>query len=158
VFPLAFVPRQSWAVAPRSFGARRDRGRRKHAGCDLYAPVGTPVFTVVDGVVMHFGGFYLGTYALTIDHGDFIVRYGEVKKNLPPGLSVGARVRKGQKIAFVGKLNGLSISMLHFEMYSGTGTGPLTVRTKPPFMRRADLLDPTRRLTDWARQRLPTDR
>jgi hypothetical protein len=67
-------------------------------------------------------------------------------------------VRKGQKIAFVGKLNGLSISMLHFEMYSGKGTGPLTVRTKPPFMRRADLLDPAQRLTDSAGQRLPTDR
>jgi murein DD-endopeptidase MepM/ murein hydrolase activator NlpD len=155
MFPLAFIPRQSWSAAPRSFGARRDRGKRKHAGCDLYAPVGTPVFAVEAGVVTHFGGFYLGTYALTIDHGGFIGRYGELKKALAPGLSVGRRVQKGQKIGFIGKLNGLSISMLHFEMYSGNGTGPLTVRTRPPFMRRDDLMDPTRRLTAWAKEPLP---
>ena len=33
--------------------------------------------------------------------------------------------------------------MLHFELYAGTDNGPLTILAHPPFMRRADLQDPT---------------
>jgi hypothetical protein len=33
--------------------------------------------------------------------------------------------------------------MLHLEMFAGTAQGPLTNRENPPFMRRADLQDPT---------------
>ena len=34
-------------------------------------------------------------------------------------------------------------SMLHLEMFAGAAQGPLTDRQNPPFMRRADLQDPT---------------
>jgi murein DD-endopeptidase MepM/ murein hydrolase activator NlpD len=156
-FPLSFVPAESWNVAPRNYGAKRDKGKRKHAGCDLYAPVGTPVFAVADGTVKQFGAFYLGTYALVVDHGDFVVRYGEIKKDTAQSLAIGSKVKKGQKIGLVGKLTGLSISMVHFEMFSGKGNGPLTVKTKPPFMRRADLMDPASHLDAWAKEPLPVD-
>ena len=33
--------------------------------------------------------------------------------------------------------------MFHLEMFAGTAEGPLTNREIPPFMRRADLRDPT---------------
>jgi hypothetical protein len=33
--------------------------------------------------------------------------------------------------------------MLHLEMFAGTEQGPLTNRENPPFLRRADLVDPT---------------
>jgi murein DD-endopeptidase MepM/ murein hydrolase activator NlpD len=82
-FPLSFIPSQSYKEGMRRFGARRDGGKRKHAGCDLYAPVGTPVRAVAKGIVIQFNYFYLGTYYLTIDHDDFIVRYGEIKSELP---------------------------------------------------------------------------
>lgn len=154
-FPFAFVPPQSWTEPPRSFGARRDGGARKHAGCDLYAPVGTPVFAVADGTVQRFSEFYLGTYALVVDHGSFIVRYGEIMKDIAEGLAVGSKVKKGQKIGFVGRLESLGVSMVHFEMYDGTGSGLLTDRSRLPFMRRADLIDPTSHLDAWAREPLP---
>src|SRR5918911_458918 len=125
-FPLSFVPSESWHVAPLRFGASR-AGGRKHAGCDLYAPIGTPVYAVADGTVKGFAAFYLGTYALTIDHGQFWVRYGEISTNIASKLAVGAQVREGDRIGDVGDLIGLSLSMVHFEMYSGTGSGPLTV-------------------------------
>ena len=35
------------------------------------------------------------------------------------------------------------VGTLHFETYAGTAQGPLTDRENPPFMRRADLQDPT---------------
>lgn len=154
-FPLSFVPAQSWHERPRSFGAPRSQGRRKHAGCDLYAPVDTSVFAVADGTVKRFAPFYRGTYALVVDHGGFVVRYGEIKKAIAEDLAVGARVRKGQKIGLVGKLSGLRIAMVHFEMYSGRGRGRLTDPSRPPFMRRSDLMDPTGQLDAWAREPLP---
>jgi murein DD-endopeptidase MepM/ murein hydrolase activator NlpD len=154
-FPLTFIPPESWTEPPRSFAARRDGGARKHAGCDLYAAVGTPVFAVADGTVQRFAEFYLDTYALVIDHGGFIVRYGEIKKDIAEGLPIGAKVKKGQQIGLVGRLTGLAISMVHFEMYDGSGSGPLTDRNRAPFMRRADLIDPTSHLNAWAKEPLP---
>ena len=141
-FPLDFVPAESWHVSPRRFGANRPKGR-KHAGCDLYAPIGTPVFTVADGTVRGFSLFYLGTYALTIEHAGFLIRYGEIAENIAKNFGVGTAITEGQQIGVVGDLIGLSLSMVHLEMYSGTGSGPLTVPSNPPFMRRSDLIDPT---------------
>ena len=143
LFPLKFLPKESYKEAPRHFGARRSKGKRKHAGCDLYAPVGTPIFAVADGVVLDFYEFYLESWALEVDHGDFVVRYGEVKKTLPAGVKKGAKVFAGQHIANVGVLQGLKLSMLHFEMYAGTAKGALTQKGNPPYQRRSDLMDPT---------------
>ena len=82
------------------------------------------------------------TYALEIDHGAFVVRYGAVKRTLPDLISVGARVLTGQPIASIGRLSGGS-HMFHFVIYDGSATGPLTNRRSPPYQRRADLMDPT---------------
>jgi murein DD-endopeptidase MepM/ murein hydrolase activator NlpD len=142
-FPLDTRPAQSYRERPRSFGAPRSGGR-KHAGCDLYAPVGTPIYAIDDGEVLtdvYF--FYDNTYALEVRHPRFIARYGEIQKNVAPGIRKGTQVRRGQLIAHVGKLASLNMSMLHLELYTGASTGPLTVRSNPPYMRRGDLMDPT---------------
>jgi murein DD-endopeptidase MepM/ murein hydrolase activator NlpD len=149
-FPLNFVPAQTWHAGALRFGANRAGGRRKHAGCDLYAPVGTPVFAVANGTVKSYGPFYLGTFQLTIDHGEFWVRYGEIASNIASRLPIGGQVNEGDQIGEVGDLQGLDLAMVHFEMYSGAASGPLTVPTRAPFMRRADLMDPTAHLDAWA--------
>lgn len=143
LFPLKFRPKESYHERPRKFGAPRSNGTRKHAGCDLYAPVGTPVFSVADGTIISIYEFYLSTWAIEVDHGDFIVRYGEVRKNMPVGIRAGARISAGRLIGEVGLLSGLKVSMVHFEMYDGTATGPLTQRSNKPYQRRKDLIDPT---------------
>lgn len=143
LFPLKDRPKDSYHEAPRNFGARRSQGKRKHAGCDLYAPVGTPVFAVADGVVTSVAPFYLGTWEVTVDHGDFTVRYGEVQKQVAEGIGVGKKIKAGQQIGQIGRLEGLKISMVHFEMYANKATGPLTVRGNAPYQRRKDLIDPT---------------
>jgi murein DD-endopeptidase MepM/ murein hydrolase activator NlpD len=148
LFPLTFRPSESYHERPRSFAAPRDGGQRSHAGCDLYAPIGTPVRAVADGVVLNFYLFYKDTWALEVDHFEFLVRYGEIQKNLASGIRVGMQVQAGQTLGKVGQLTGLDVSMLHFEMYDGTATGPLTDRNRPPFQRRRDLIDPTRRLDE----------
>ena len=52
-------------------------------------------------------------------------------------------VKTGQFTLHVGGLVSLRRSMLHFEIYAGTKTGPLTVKKNKPYQRRADLVDPT---------------
>jgi len=141
-FPLKSRPVESFKTGMRRFGSNRSKGR-KHAGCDLYAPVGTPVYALDDGEVLKdLYAFYLGTYALEVKHPNFVARYGELK-SAAPSIKKGSKIKKGDLIGYIGELRGLNMSMLHLELYSGTATGPLTVRGNPPYQRRSDLIDPT---------------
>ena len=141
LFPLLSRPAQSYHTGGRRFGANRSNGR-KHAGCDLIAPIGTPVRAVEDGEVILFRYFYHDTYYIAVDHGQFVVRYGEIAQKLPAGVRVGTRVLRGQHIGYIGRLSGGS-HMLHFEMYDGSSSGELTDRGNQPYQRRQDLIDPT---------------
>ena len=159
-FKESDLPSQDWINGIRCFGARRSGGARAHAGCDLYAPVGTPIHAISSGTVT-LGPylFYAGTYALEVDHGTFLARYGEIQQKTL--VKAGDRVEAGQPIAKVGKLIGMKNAMLHLELYDKSASGPLTVKNKStkrtakgvPFMRRADLIDPTQRLNDWNKKR-----
>jgi murein DD-endopeptidase MepM/ murein hydrolase activator NlpD len=75
-----------------------------------------------------------------------VVRYGEI---LPGSYTGGKTVKKGEPICKIGRLKSGS-SMLHFEMYSnGASRESLTVH-HGPYRRRADLMDPTKLLDEWA--------
>jgi murein DD-endopeptidase MepM/ murein hydrolase activator NlpD len=141
-FPLPFIPKYSYHTGGRFFGAPRTRGRR-HAACDLIAPLGTEVYAIDAGVVIiPSTPFYRNTNAMAIRHKNGkVVRYCEILAKDTLMLPEGATVSAGQLIAHVGKM--YVDSMLHFELYSGTATGPLTVRSNQPYQRRADLTDPT---------------
>ncbi|MGD0497542.1 MAG: M23 family metallopeptidase [Bryobacteraceae bacterium] len=146
LFPLRKRPAASYHERPRSFGSPRG-DTRKHAGCDLYAPAETEVLAVEDGTVIRGPYlFYDVVYALEVQHLSGIVRYGEISR-AAEGIKVGSPVKAGQVIAYVGKMKSVAQSMLHFEMFhgltAGESGGPLTDRTRTPFMRRADLMDPT---------------
>jgi len=148
LFPLSAKPSESYTTGIRAFSSSRSRGNRKHAGVDLYAAKGTPIRAMKDGIVLQYYKFYLGTQALEIDHGDMVVRYGEISR-VAAGIIPGANVKRGQVIAYVGELtfkSGNKMSMLHLEAYKGTLTGTLTVRAAQPYQRRGDLLDPTKLL------------
>ena len=158
LFPFPTVPAQSWEKSPLAFASPRAGGARLHAGCDLYFQQGTPIHAVADGVVTRGPyAFYCGTFALEIDHGSFLARYGEIQAKTE--VTAGATVRAGQRIARVGHLVGIQVpsDMLHFELYDKSLSGPLTVaiesasavRIGVPFMRRKDLIDPTLKLNQW---------
>ncbi|MEP7219481.1 MAG: M23 family metallopeptidase, partial [Bacteroidota bacterium] len=158
-FPFATLPKFNWTAAPRSFGANRSGGKRAHAGCDLYFPLGTLIHAIGDGKVVRGPyDFYCQTFAIEVDHGDFIARYGEVQKSAL--VKTGDTIRGGQPIAKVGHLVGISVpsDMLHLEIYDKSGSGPLTVTASSaskkradgiPFFRRKDLVDPTTKLNLW---------
>lgn len=141
-FPLRKRPEYSYKSNGREFGAWRS-GDRLHAGCDLLADRGTEILAVEDGTVIQGPYyFYSNTYALEVEHDSgIVVRYGEILQSLPRGIGPGARVSRGQVIAYVGMLSSGS-SMLHFELYRGTASGELTTGSGP-YRRRSDLIDPT---------------
>jgi murein DD-endopeptidase MepM/ murein hydrolase activator NlpD len=150
IFPLAKKVdsyRTNWSCR---FGAPRGGGRT-HGGCDLAAPVGTPVFAIDDGVVVEVSSkFKYDTSVVSIEHGDIydddycIIRYGEVDTIM---VQVGASVKKGDLIAKVGKQPGGT--QLHLEMYSGDESGPFLQEKNPPYKRRSDIVDPTPYLDSW---------
>jgi hypothetical protein len=145
-FPINGDPPQFF-TGVRSFGSWRNRGKRLHAAVDLEEPVGKEIYAVANGTVVDYYDFYRGTMALVVDHGEFVVRYGEIKRKTK-GIKIGAKIQKGQLIGRIGKLIGMGRSMLHFEMYSGDAQGPLTVYSGK-YRRRKDLIDPTDRVESW---------
>jgi murein DD-endopeptidase MepM/ murein hydrolase activator NlpD len=161
-FPFTQLPSANWTEGIRAFGSRRSKGARAHAGCDLYFPPGTTIHAITSGTVtLGPYPFYDGTYALEVDHGAFVARYGEIQRSAM--VSQGDRVTAGQAIAKVGKLNSITNSMLHLELYDKSATGALTVKNNQtkraangmPFMRRRDLIDPTAKLNVW-KNKLPS--
>ena len=158
-FPFPTLPASDWIRSPRAFASNRNNGLRAHAGCDLYFEKGTWIYAIGDGTVTRGPyPFYCQTFALEIDHGDFLARYGEIQAKT--SVKEGDRVHAGEQIAKVGHLVGIQVpsDMLHFELYDKSASGPLTIpdaaRSKKrsdgiSFMRRKDLIDPTPRLNQW---------
>ena len=153
-FPFDRLPNLNWTESMRRFGA--NRAGRAHAACDLYFPTGTTIHAITSGSVVRGPyAFYQGTFALEIDHGAFLARYGEIQESA--FVSAGDHVTAGQPIARVGNLIGITNSMLHLELYDKSAHGPLTVGAAQsarhtngrPFMRRKDLIDPTPKLNVW---------
>ena len=133
--------------APGSFW--EDRGDRRHAGIDLYAPAGSAVVAIEDGTVISVGLFtspdlvpyWNRTYQVTIAHASGIFcRYAELG-DAPVG--EGTRVMAGEIIGHVGEVLNLSLagpeappyirslkqhghgSMLHLEVFaSAPGPSP----------------------------------
>ncbi len=156
--PAAF-PFTGPGAGMRAFGSRRSGGRRAHAGIDLYFPDFTPILALADGVVTRGPyPFYLRTFAVEIDHGPFVARYGEIAPEEAWFVEAGDTVRRGQPIGRVGILTnndgrrlGVPSMMLHLELYDKTETGKLTRAEGTsardafgvPFFRRRDLIDPT---------------
>jgi murein DD-endopeptidase MepM/ murein hydrolase activator NlpD len=145
-FPVpAWIKTYSFRNPPRSFGAAR-RGR-KHAGCDLYAPLGSDVIAIDAGKVVEVKPFYWKTFAVVIEHPKVgVVRYGEITP--APGMAPGVRVNEGTVIGAIAQLINPDPRrrnphpMLHFELYAGTVAGPLST-PDGPYQRRSDLQNPT---------------
>ncbi|MFA5169938.1 MAG: LysM peptidoglycan-binding domain-containing protein [Sulfuriferula sp.] len=149
LYPLAIKATADYHTGARRFGSSRSHGTRKHAGIDLYAPLGTIVRAMADGVVIRVYKFYCETFAIEVNHGTFIARYGEVDPN-PIHLFVkkGQQVKRSDPLGKIGHLVGISVpsNMLHLELYSTTESPlimDLTQKGSSPYQRRGDLFDPT---------------
>jgi murein DD-endopeptidase MepM/ murein hydrolase activator NlpD len=108
------------AIAPTTGRVTSCYGARwgtLHAGIDIAAPIGTPVYTPEDGVVLQAGpasGFGL---AVAVQHSDgTITLYGHVNQMF---VSAGQVVTAGQQIAEVGNRGQSTGPHLHFETHTG---------------------------------------
>lgn len=111
----------SWGPRMRSKTVRVKNNRKKrvrykgrHRGVDLNAPQGTDVYAALDGEVVVAGRHrQYGNYVM-LDHGNGVVTlYAHHRLNL---VTVGDIVRRGQKIAEVGRTGNATGPHLHFEL------------------------------------------
>ena len=98
------------------------RWGRLHAGIDIAAPTGTPIYAAKAGTVLVAsaqGGYGL---AVVIDHGDMTTLYGHQSRI---AVGVGARVGQGALIGYVGNTGNSTGPHLHFETrYGGSPLNP----------------------------------
>lgn len=89
------------------------RNGKPHKGIDIGAKTGTPIYAVLDGVVV-FSGVQSGYgNVVVLEHPDFVMTvYAHNDKNL---VSVGQKVTKGQVIAHLGNTGNSTGPHLHFE-------------------------------------------
>jgi murein DD-endopeptidase MepM/ murein hydrolase activator NlpD len=119
------------------FGIRSDPFRgyaAKHAGIDLAAAYGTPIYATADGTVTD-AGYNNGGYGnlVKIDHGRGIeTRYGHMSAIL---VRAGQRVARGQQIGRMGSTGRSTGSHLHYEVrVDGRAVNPI------PFMKSNEYL------------------
>lgn len=109
--------------APRTYGYTR-----KHLGHDLMCSVGTPIVAVESGIVEEVGWNPYGGWRVGIRSFDKkrYYYYAHMRQNRPyhPDISLGAVVKAGDVIGYVGKtgysttenVNGMTVSHLHWGM------------------------------------------
>ena len=105
---------------------KKIRYKGRHKGIDLNAPTGTSVFAALDGQVVTAGRHkQYGNYVV-VEHGNGVVTlYAHHHLNL---VREGDIVRRGQKIAEVGRSGNATGPHLHFELkVDGIQRNPLPV-------------------------------
>lgn len=119
------------------YGIRSDPfrgGAARHAGIDLAAPLGTPIYATADGTVTE-AGYNNGGYGnlIKVDHGRGIeTRYAHLSSM---AVRVGQRVTRGQVIGRMGSTGRSTGSHLHYEVrIDGRAVNPI------PFMKATDYL------------------
>lgn len=105
---------------------KRIRYKGRHRGIDLNAPAGTAVFAAMDGQVVMAGKHKQYGNFVVVDHGNGVATlYAHHKLNL---VHEGDIVRRGQKIAEVGRTGNATGPHLHFELkIDGVQRNPLPV-------------------------------
>ncbi len=97
-----------------------------HRGADFAAPVGTPIQAAGDGVIEQSGwnGAY-GNYIRIRHTSDYATAYAHMSR-IAPGAQMGARVRQGQVVGYVGATGRVTGAHLHYEVLRrGNQVNPL---------------------------------
>ena len=108
------------------FGDRTRHGRYDfHAGIDISAPKGTPVYAVVSGTVAnaYIEGYGSETVVIRDDFGNYHL-YGHLDSK-ERGMDIGTRVESGRKIGKVGNRGVSTGDHLHYGFFNYPSGGPL---------------------------------
>ncbi len=113
------------------FGAPRDGGARSHEGNDFFAPRGTPVRSMKDGVILRMRNSDMPGYYIVIKHDDgTYTKYMHLQDFASDGiegLQDGSRVNAGQVIGRVSDTGNARAAgpHLHFEIHQGGEDNPV---------------------------------
>jgi murein DD-endopeptidase MepM/ murein hydrolase activator NlpD len=108
------VPQLAWPIDGRVTSFYGRRGRRHHDGIDIGAPNGTAVRAAANGVVTYVGALRgYGRMIIILHDGGFATVYAH---NARQHVRAGARVRRGDVIATVGRSGRTTGRNLHFEV------------------------------------------
>lgn len=103
---------------------------KMHKGVDFAAPVGTPIMSAGDGVIVKAGwnGAY-GNYVLVRHNGDYCTAYAHLSKIL---VKPGTKVRQRQVIGAVGTTGRSTGPHLHYEViFKGRHVNPQSIKQLP---------------------------
>jgi murein DD-endopeptidase MepM/ murein hydrolase activator NlpD len=99
-------------------------GRRQHAGIDLAAPTGTPVYATADGVIGRADWYSSYGLYISINHGASMeTRYAHLSRL---AVAAGDNVKKGDLIGYVGSTGRSTGPHLHYEVrVEGLAVNPI---------------------------------
>jgi lipoprotein NlpD len=108
------APRLAWPLSGPVTSLYGRRGRRHHDGIDIGAPPGTEVRAAAGGAVVYVGSLRgYGRMIIILHDGGFATVYAH---NARQQVRAGARVRRGDLIATVGRTGRTTGPNLHFEV------------------------------------------
>ena len=109
------APRLAWPTHAGSVSSPYGRrGRRHHDGIDISVPYGTPVYAAADGEVVYVGSLRGYGRMVIVQHGrGFVTVYAHNSRH---AVTKGARVRRGDLLASVGRTGRTTGVVLHFEV------------------------------------------
>lgn len=123
-----------------SWGDSRDGGRRKHKGIDIFAPKGTAIVAVADGIVSYIGEQPKGGLCLWLTTEDGTAFYYAHLDRWAAGLYEGMEVRSGDLLGYVGNTGNAKYtpSHLHFAVNENDEmVNPYPILTKAVPVKRA---------------------
>lgn len=121
-----------------TYGQPRDGGARLHKGTDIIAGRGTPIVAVASGRVVRLGiGEDAGQFVVVRHNNGWSSVYAHLNNDSPgtdnglamgygPGIEIGARVRAGTLLGYVGDSGNAEDTTphLHFELHQPDGFRP----------------------------------
>ena len=123
-----------------SWGVSRDGGRRKHRGIDIFAPRGTAVVAVADGIISYIGDQPKGGHCLWLTTEDGTSFYYAHLDRWAAGLFEGMEVRSGDLLGYVGNTGNAKYTPphLHFAVNQNDEmVNPYPILTKATVVKRA---------------------
>lgn len=98
-----------------SWGNARDGGKRKHKGIDIFAPKGTAIVAVADGIISYLGEQPKGGNCLWLTTESGSSFYYAHLDRWAPGLYEGMEVRGGELLGYVGNTGNAKYTPAHLH-------------------------------------------
>jgi murein DD-endopeptidase MepM/ murein hydrolase activator NlpD len=126
-----------------SWGDSRDGGRRRHKGIDIFAPKGTGIVAVADGIISYIGEQPKGGNCLWLSTENGTSFYYAHLDRWASGLYEGMEVRSGDLLGYVGNTGNARTtpSHLHFGVNDNDEmVNPYPILTKAVPVKRAHVM------------------